>query len=239
MADRKLIELDPSGYVPSYQLLVVNSLNAPFRVLLSEFSKDGHNHDGDTLRFDRVDSNHADTLLIQTTQDAAKIRLKADTGAQLNLFGPSGTTPGGVVLDAKDEQIFKAWEDGRISFANAGVTVAPYGLRTKDDADWANVGYSWEVYASSILLKQNVVKIQNPAEKLEKIRGLTYTKNGRSETGFVVEEIEDMDLPGAVTRGDKENPLLITSYNPLSILATVVEALKSLTKRVAALEGRK
>jgi hypothetical protein len=239
LADLRIIELPVGSYVSGNFLVTVNSLNSPFRVPLSAFAEAGHDHADEILRFDRVDSNNSATLLIQTTNGAAKIRLKASSGAMLNLYGPSGTTPGGVILDADNEQVFKAWADGRISFANAGFTSAPYGLKTKDDAAWKNVGHAWELYSSHLTTKQNVAPIQTPEAKLNKIRGLTYTKDGNPETGFVVEELEQMDLPGLITKGDKEDPNKITSYNPIAIVANIVEALKALTTRVAALEGKK
>ena len=88
---------------------------------------------------------------------------------------------------------------------------------------------------SDIRLKNNINKIENPLEKINKINGYTFDwiqsgshpYNG-SDTGIIAQEIETLELPGLVI--DRNNGYKAVKYEKL--IPVLIESIKALEKRV-------
>ncbi|GAA3599850.1 hypothetical protein GCM10023078_29070 [Gibbsiella greigii] len=97
-------------------------------------------------------------------------------------------------------------------------------------------------------MKTDVEKIAGALDKLEKISGYTYLKQGVPEAGVIAQEVESV-LPHSVTQTEltlNDGSMLkdARSININGVVALLVEALKeerearqALELRLAALEG--
>jgi hypothetical protein len=101
--------------------------------------------------------------------------------------------------------------------------------------------YAWDTYACSEAWKTNIVCIPNPLNKINSLRGITFTydypeenhpMNGQDGIGITAEELESLGLPNLVT---KENGTY-TSVNISGIIPILVEAIKELKTRIEVLE---
>ena len=96
-------------------------------------------------------------------------------------------------------------------------------------------------YSSDERLKENIKPIENPLGKIAQISGNTFDwiKNDEihshegSDIGVIAQEIEAV-LPELVT--NRENGYKAVQYNKLT--AVLIEAVKELSERVKALEGK-
>ena len=92
-------------------------------------------------------------------------------------------------------------------------------------------------------LKDNIVKIQSPLEKLKHINGYTFDwnekspkhKTGKSDIGVIAQEIEKV-IPEAV-REDKESKTLQVEY--VKIVPLLIECIKAQQKQIDKLRGNK
>ena len=92
-------------------------------------------------------------------------------------------------------------------------------------------------------LKDNIVKIQSPLEKLKHINGYTFDwnekspkhKTGKSDIGVIAQEIEKV-IPEAV-RKDKVTKTLQVEY--VKIVPLLIECIKEQQKQIDELRGDK
>ena len=89
---------------------------------------------------------------------------------------------------------------------------------------------------SDVSLKKNVVTIANALSKVKQLRGVEFDRieTDRHEVGCIAQEVQSV-IPEVVKQRDEDNPLLTLSYNRLT--AVLIEAVKELADKVAALEG--
>jgi len=139
-----------------------------------------------------------------------------------------------------DNQIFTGsiLQTGSITTNGIGVGTAPSGvvgaiLATNDVVAFAS---------SDERLKENVASIENAVEKVEAIGGYTYNwipmegvhvYGDMKDVGVIAQEIEKV-LPELVS--DRENGYKAVKYDKLT--AVLIEAVKELSERVKALEGK-
>jgi len=129
-------------------------------------------------------------------------------------------------------------QTGSITTNGLGVGTAPSGvvgaiLATNDVVAFAS---------SDERLKENVASIENAVEKVEAIGGYTYNwipmegvhvYGDMKDVGVIAQEIEKV-LPELVS--DRENGYKAVKYDKLT--AVLIEAVKELSERVKALEGK-
>jgi hypothetical protein len=90
------------------------------------------------------------------------------------------------------------------------------------------------ISSSDIRIKNNINKIDNALDKLEKISGITYNlKNDNQNnryTGLIAQEVQEV-IPEAVYKGD--DGLLNIAYG--NLMGLVIEAIKELRKEIKAI----
>ena len=107
------------------------------------------------------------------------------------------------------------------------------------DPGAANLSVSGTVTASSdARLKENVKEIPNALDKVNAIRGVTYTRNDMEDkerlyTGVIAQEIEAV-LPEAVFEG--EDGIKSVAYG--NMVGLLIEAIKELKKEIDELKGK-
>ena len=88
-------------------------------------------------------------------------------------------------------------------------------------------------YSSDKRLKDNIVRIENPLEKVDKIGGYTFDWNDKQETytgkdvGVIAQEIQEV-LPELVT--ERDNGYLAVKYE--KIVPLLIESIKELKQEV-------
>lgn len=88
-------------------------------------------------------------------------------------------------------------------------------------------------------LKDNVVPIKNPLEKLSKLDGVTFTwnlsshRNGTEDVGVIAQQVQEV-LPQIVTT--RETGVLAVAYDKM--IPLLIESIKELQKKVEELEKR-
>lgn len=110
---------------------------------------------------------------------------------------------------------------------NSFVHVKNCGLRVDGDLTLGAQIYAY----SDARLKQNPVPITNALDKLDKIRGYTYTRRtGRREAGVLAQEIRDI-LPEAVASVPGAEDYLSVSYDAL--IPLLIEAIRELREKTS------
>ena len=84
-------------------------------------------------------------------------------------------------------------------------------------------------------LKDNIETIENGLDKVEQLRGVTYTRNERENIGVIAQEVEKI-LPEIVLTADDEMGTKSVDYSRLT--AVLIEAVKDLSARVKELEDK-
>jgi hypothetical protein len=124
-----------------------------------------------------------------------------------------------------------------------GVTAldANYLLQLPNSSSQKAKAYAWDTYACSEVWKTNIVPIPNSLNKINSLRGITFSynypeenhpMNGLEGIGITAEELDSLGLPNLVTK-DNEN---YTSINLPGIIPILVEAIKELKTRIEILE---
>ena len=92
---------------------------------------------------------------------------------------------------------------------------------------------------SDVRLKSDIETIENGLEKVEQLRGVTYTRNDfenqGQQVGVIAQEIEEI-LPQVVKTGSDEMGTKSVDYG--KITAVLIEAVKELSARVKELENK-
>ena len=84
-------------------------------------------------------------------------------------------------------------------------------------------------------LKDNIETIENGLDKVEQLRGVTYTRDEKESIGVIAQEVEKI-LPEIVLTADDEMGTKSVDYSRLT--AVLIEAVKDLSARVKELEGK-
>ena len=84
-------------------------------------------------------------------------------------------------------------------------------------------------------LKDNIETLTDGLHKVEQLRGVTYTRDGREDIGVIAQEVEKI-LPEIVLTADDEMGTKSVDYSRLT--AVLIEAVKDLSARVKELEGK-
>ena len=84
-------------------------------------------------------------------------------------------------------------------------------------------------------LKDNIKTIENGLDKVEQLRGVTYTRNEKENIGVIAQEVEKI-LPEIVLTADDEMGTKSVDYSRLT--AVLIEAVKDLSAKVKKLEDK-
>ena len=191
----------------------------------------------DTLEAETTLTFNSGTLGLSTgdlTVDVAgDIVLDAD-GGDINLQD-GGTQFGSLINSSSDFKIRSAVQDKDLIFEgnDGGSTITALTL---DMSEAGAATFNNNVTAfSDARLKDNIETLEDGLAKVEQLRGVTYTRDGKENIGVIAQEIEKI-LPEIVLTADDEMGTKSVDYS--RITAVLIEAVKELSAKVKELENK-
>ena len=185
------------------------------------------------IKFNGVDGSTTITALKLDMSDAGRailnggMDLPANTDIQLN----SGTWSGekSFKIQAHSNSLYLQYTTNFIVRNNTG-----NDRFVVDNA--GNGTFTANVTAfSDERLKDNIQTLENGLDKVEQLRGVTYTKENKKEIGVIAQEVEKI-LPEIVLTADDEMGTKSVDYG--KITSVLIEAIKELSARVKELENK-
>jgi len=199
-----------------------------------------HDHNDETLKCDKIESNLPYTsgwLSVHNSLSTGRAELKAGTTTRVAVYGKGVTNNSGqIILNGGEQIILKGTTDGRVSLGGNNYLGVAYGLAMNNDSGYRAVGYSWELYSSSVANKTNIVDLPPQSANIAKIRPLEYDYKGERQVGIVVEDLENAGIKGIITKANPENPALITSWNPVPLLVALLKEVQDLRAEMEAMK---
>lgn len=179
--------------------------------------------------------------------DSAQFQGAVDINGAVGGAGSNGLRPGngdGVSYDTCNFDIQSHWGLGFKN--NTGVRTIVFDTRAGigNFQGTVNVGSLWSngnvTAFSDRRLKENITPIDNPMDRLEKLNGVTFTRNDLKDTertyvGLIAQDVLEA-MPEAVDIKEDENSTLGVDYQGL--VGLLVETIKDLNKRVKELENK-
>jgi hypothetical protein len=168
-----------------------------------------------------------------TIDVAGDITLDAD-GENIR-FKDAGTEVGQIDLGSQnfsfrsqvdDKDIIFLGQDGTSEIVALTLDMSAAGAATFNDNVTA---YSDE------RLKDNIKTLTDGLDKVEQLRGVTYTRDEKESIGVIAQEVEKI-LPEIVLTADDEMGTKSVDYS--RITAVLIEAVKELSARVKELENK-
>tara|TARA_R110002012_G_scaffold241407_1_gene415625 strand:+ start:448 stop:1110 length:663 start_codon:yes stop_codon:yes gene_type:complete len=170
------------------------------------------------------------------TADSATGRLEVGASGDLTLYHNTNSyivnKTGNLILHSEtdDSDIVFTGEDG-----TSGITAL-----TLDMSDAGAATFSGNVTAfSDRRLKSDIQTIENSLEKVEQLRGVTYTRDdnvdGGQQLGVIAQEVEEV-FPQVVRTAKDEKGTKSVDYGRLT--GALIEAVKELSAKVKELEMR-
>ena len=169
-----------------------------------------------------------------TVDVAGRIDLSADDNGEVRLFDGSSMyaqfkddsdrfTIQGLISDA--DMLFVVNDSGSVITA-----------LTIDASEAGAATFNNNVTAfSDARLKDNIETLEDGLAKVEQLRGVTYTRDGKENIGVIAQEIEKI-LPEIVLTADDEMGTKSVDYS--RITAVLIEAVKELSAKVKELENK-
>ena len=151
------------------------------------------------------------------------------------IFKDDGTEIGNIDMGSQnftlrskvsDKDIIFRGNDGGTDFTALTLDMSAAGAATFNDNVTA---YSDE------RLKDNIETITDGLDKVEQLRGVTYTRDEKESIGVIAQEVEKI-LPEIVLTADDEMGTKSVDYSRLT--AVLIEAVKELSARVKELENK-
>ena len=164
---------------------------------------------------------------------ANTIKLDADDGEIQFLDG--GTEIGIILMTNQDFKFESKVQDKDIIFRgnDGGSEINALAL---DMSEAGAATFNNNVTAfSDERLKDNIETLEDGLAKVEQLRGVTYTRDGRENIGVIAQEVEKI-LPEIVLTADDEMGTKSVDYS--RITAVLIEAVKDLSARVKELENK-
>ena len=150
-----------------------------------------------------------------------------DSGTVYGLFErPTGTNDFDLQNPISDGDITFVGNDGGSLITALTLDMSEAGAATFNDNVTA---------FSDARLKDNIETIENGLDKVEQLRGVTYTRDEKESIGVIAQEVEKI-LPEIVLTADDEMGTKSVDYSRLT--AVLIEAVKDLSARVKELEGK-
>ena len=181
-----------------------------------------------------IDGTEIDLSSGNLTLDAAgDIILDADGGDIT--FKDAGTEIGHLSNSSSDFIISSAVNDKDLKFQGTDNNSVITAL-TLDMSEAGAATFNDNVTAfSDERLKDNIETLEDSLDKVEQLRGVTYTRDGKENIGVIAQEIEKI-LPEIVLTADDEMGTKSVDYS--RITAVLIEAVKDLSARVKELESK-
>ncbi len=185
------------------------------------------------IKFNGVDGSTTITALKLDMSDAGRailnggMDLPANTDIQLN----SGTWSGekSFKIQAHSNSLYLQYTTNFIVRNNTG-----NDRFVVDNA--GNGTFTANVTAfSDERLKDNIQTLENGLDKVEQLRGVTYTRENKKEIGVIAQEVEKI-LPEIVLTANDEMGTKSVDYG--KITSVLIEAIKELSARVKELENK-
>ena len=183
-----------------------------------------------------IDGTEIDLSSGDLTIDAAgRIDLSADDNGEIRLF--DGSSMYAQFKDDSDRLSIQALiSDADMLFVgnDGGSTITALQL---DMSEAGAATFNNNVTAfSDERLKDNIETLEDSLTKVEQLRGVTYTRDGRENIGVIAQEVEKI-LPEIVLTADDEMGTKSVDYS--RITAVLIEAVKELSAKVNSLENNK
>jgi hypothetical protein len=173
---------------------------------------------------------HASDFTIDVGGD---ITLDAD-GENIK-FKDAGTEVGQIDLGSQNFTFRSQVDDKDIIFRGQDSTSEIVAL-TLDMSEAGAATFNNNVTAfSDERLKDNIETLEDGLDKVEQLRGVTYTRDDREEIGVIAQEVEKI-LPEIVLTADDEMGTKSVDYS--RITAVLIEAVKELSAKVKELESK-
>ena len=169
-----------------------------------------------------------------TIDVAGAIILDADDSGNVS-FKDGGTRYGYIEKSSNNMLIQSTISDGDILFkgSDGGSTITALTL---DMSEAGAATFNDNVTAfSDERLKNNIKTLTDGLDKVEKLRGVTYTRDEKESIGVIAQEVEKI-LPEIVLTADDEMGTKSVDYSRLT--AVLIEAVKELSARVKELENK-
>jgi len=139
-----------------------------------------------------------------------------------------------LIIYSHDGTTFRNWitlDEPNALLKLGSTTANPVTINSSGDVN--ATGDVVAYYSSDKRLKDNIVRIENPLEKIDKIGGYTFDWNDKQETytgkdvGVIAQEIQEV-LPELVT--ERDNGYLAVKYE--KIVPLLIESIKELKQEV-------
>ena len=231
------LEIEETG--GDLRLLAINdarSVNVPMEFAASRFEfLTGNVGIGTASASEKltVDGNIANTSGDMTIDVAGDIILDAD-GENVK-FRDGGVERGQIDLGSGNFTLRASTSDADMIFrVNDGGTEIVALTIDSSAAGAATFNDNVTAYSDE-RLKDNIETIENGLDKVEQLRGVTYTRDEKENIGVIAQEVEKI-LPEVVLTADDEMGTKSVDYGRLT--AVLIEAVKDLSARVKELEGK-
>jgi len=147
----------------------------------------------------------------------------------------NGTSHGYFQNSSGSLQIGSSQSDGDIKFRGSdGGSGIDALILDMSEAGAATFNNNVTAYSDE-RLKSNIKTIESGLDKVEKLRGVTYTRDERDNIGVIAQEVEKV-LPEIVLTADDMMGTKSVDYS--RITAVLIEAVKELSARVKELEDK-
>ena len=179
-----------------------------------------------------IDGTEIDLSSGDLTLDVAG-DIKLDAAGNDWIFLSGGTAIGRIInsssdfviqADVQDKDIIFKGDDGGSGITALTLDMSAAGAATFNDNVTA---------FSDERLKSNIETLKGGLEKVEQLRGVTYTRDERDNIGVIAQEVEKV-LPEIVLTADDEMGTKSVDYS--RITAVLIEAVKELSAKVKYLE---
>mgnify|MGYP003133720980 CR=1 FL=1 len=169
-----------------------------------------------------------------TVDVAGDIILDADGGTIV--FKDGGTEKALISLDNSGYfDIYSSVQDSDIRLrGNDGGSLIDALTLDMSEAGAATFNDNVTAYSDE-RLKDNIKTIENGLDKVEQLRGVTYTRNEKENIGVIAQEVEKI-LPEIVLTADDEMGTKSVDYSRLT--AVLIEAVKELSEKIQKLENK-
>ena len=158
-----------------------------------------------------------------------------DAGGDNIKFHDSGTEVGQIDLGSQNLTIRSSVSDKDMIFrVNDGGTEIVALTIDASAAGAATFNDNVTAYSDE-RLKDNIETIENGLDKVEQLRGVTYTRDEKESIGVIAQEVEKI-LPEIVLTADDEMGTKSVDYGRLT--AVLIEAVKDLSVKVKKLEDK-
>ena len=169
-----------------------------------------------------------------TIDVAGGIILDADDNGTVS-FKDGGTRYSYIEKSSNSMLIQATISDGDIIFKgnDGGSTITALTL-DMSEAGAATFNNNVTAYSDE-RLKDNIKTIENGLDKVEQLRGVSYTRDEKESIGVIAQEVEKI-LPEIVLTADDEMGTKSVDYSRLT--AVLIEAVKELSAKVKELENK-